>query len=514
MMRISTGSRMREIDSTAINVRGIPGIDLMERAGEGLTASILEKMDEREGTCVIVCGAGNNGGDGYVAARLLMDKNRSAKLYSVVDPAKLGGDAAINRDRFTAMGGAIHRITDAEDRISFREDCANASVVVDGIFGTGISREVGGLAKEVIDIINEESGYVIAVDIPSGVGADNGLIYGTAVKADRTVTFQMNKYGMVAQPGRSMAGEVVVKDIQLPADLCAEDKGVVYAADAEYIAEMLPERSVTMNKGSAGKVLIVAGSKGMAGAAVLAAKAAYRSGAGLVKVAAVWEVIQVIQVAVPEATCLVLGKNAAENKDMIKKEADNYDAVVVGPGLGKDDETAELVEFIVENIEGPVVLDADGINIVAENPEILKRAAGEIVMTPHPGEMGRLIRKSAGEVNADRLAVAEQFAKEYNVVLLLKGAGTLIACPSGKTYINMTGNSAMATGGSGDVLSGITGALMASGLSAEDSAVAGAYVHGMSGDICREYVGDRATMAMDLAEYAGEAFRILEMCME
>lgn len=288
-----------------------------------------------------------------------------------------------------------------------------------------------------------------------------------------------------------------------------DGKQTTYVAEAGDIKKMLPQRTSNMNKGDAGKLLLVAGSKGMAGAAVLAARSAYKSGAGLVKVAAVWEVLQVIQCAVPEATCLILSEDVNNNIKLISEEAKNFDCVAVGPGLGKAEETAKLVEHIIKTIPKPMLIDADAINIVSKNTAILKEAAGDVVMTPHPGEMGRLIGESAAYVNENRLGIAKSFASEYNVTLVLKGSGSIIACPDGTVYINETGNSAMATAGSGDVLSGVIGAFLAAGRSVRESAVAGVYVHGLSGDICRRKIGDYGTTASDIAVFVAEALRKL-----
>lgn len=510
MLRAALGSRVRKIDETAINERGIPGIDLMERAGKGLTRAILQRMYEsNEDTAVIICGAGNNGGDGYVAARLLKEAGKTEKVFSVIPAEKLKGDAKINYERYISLGGTVVQIEEEESFILLENALKGAALAVDSIFGTGISRPVEGKAKRVIEIINNSKKYVLAVDIPSGVGADDGKIYGISVKADKTVTFQLNKAGMCMQPGRSMAGDIEIVDIGLPEDLCREEKGIVYMAEEEDVRSMLPKRDLLMNKGDAGKLLIVAGSKGMAGAAVLAARAAYKSGAGLVKVAAVWEVVQVIQTAVPEATCLILGEDVNTNIKLISKEAENYDAVVAGPGLGRSEAAAEMVEHIIKNISKPVLLDADGINLISDKTDILKKSTCPLIMTPHPGEMGRLVKMSAKEVNEDRLRIAQSFASEYNVTLVLKGAGSIIACPDGATFINATGNPGMATAGSGDVLSGIAGAFLAAGSSVRDSAVTGVYVHGLSGDLCAAEFGEYGTTASDIAEFAGTALKKL-----
>ncbi|MDO4481758.1 MAG: NAD(P)H-hydrate dehydratase [Bacillota bacterium] len=512
MLRTALGSRVRKIDETAIKERGIPGEGLMETAGSKLYRSVLKSLKEIDGSrCVIVCGAGNNGGDGYVAARLLKECGIKESVFSLVDTKKLSGDALLNFERYTAMGGETKILNSDKNMNDFILSSEAADVIVDAVFGTGISREIGGNAKRVIDIINSSGKYVVSVDIPSGIGADDGRIYGVSVKADKTVTFQMNKLGMCIEPGRTMAGKVEVEDIGLPEDLCREEKGIVYIMEEKDAAKLLPKRNVLMNKGDAGKVLIAAGSRGMAGAAVLAARAAYRSGAGLVKVAAVWDVVQIIQAAVPEATCLILDEDVNNNIKLISKEAEAYDAVAVGPGLGRSENAVRLVEHIIRNISKPLLLDADAINIVSENPDMLREHRGRVVMTPHPGEMGRLIGCSAKEVNENRVRIAQSFASEYNVTLVLKGSGSVIACPDGTVYVNPTGSPSMATAGSGDVLSGITGAFLAAGLSDRDSILLGTYVHGLSGELCSREYGEYGTTASDIAEFAGIALKKLTM---
>ena len=514
MERIATGTRMRAIDAFTIQNGIVPGDVLMERAGEGLTRHLLEIIEENSLTrCLIVAGAGNNGGDGYVAARLLKQQGIEPRVYSTADPAKLKGDALLNFNRWIALRGEVRCLKEEGVMEDFRRDCRQAELIVDAILGTGIDREVGGTAKEVIEEINEAAPHavIVAVDIPSGVGADDGRVYGTAVRADQTVTFQMNKFGCAAEPGRSRAGIVHVEDIGLSRELCEQDEGVLYRMDPQDAAALLPERRPDMNKGSAGKLLILAGSKGMAGAAVLAAKAAYRSGAGLVKVAAPWEVVQVLQTAVPEATTLILGNDPEESFRGIEEEMKQYDALAVGPGLGKAPETAELVRKLLKEIEKPIVLDADGINLAAKDPEMVKGRKAPLVLTPHPGEMGRLMGRTPEEVNRDRLKTVTEFTKAFPAVLLLKGAGTLIqgSGEEARTWLNPTGNPGMATAGSGDVLTGVIGAFLAAGLTAEHSAVLGAYVHGMAGDLAAETIGEYGLMAGDIADHVSLALKEL-----
>lgn len=510
MLKIATGKQMKEIDRTAIEEYGIPGLDLMEEAGKLLTNEIFreaEKTISRE--VVIVCGGGNNGGDGYVAARLLMERGICPQVFSTVKPETLTGDAKVNYERFRELGFNVTVIQGWGGLNTLENALLMADLVVDCILGTGISREVSGLVKEVVDAINLSGKKVIAADIPSGVGSDDGKIYGCAVNAEKTVTFQMMKLGMMIEPGKSCAGEVKVVDIGIPDEICEKKAGDYFQIGRDDGKKFLRKRSREMSKGDAGKVLIVAGSKGMAGAAVLAASGALRSGAGLVKVAAPWEITNVIQIGIPEATCLVLGEDGHNTLDQIMNEARNFDAVAVGPGLGRSPEKTELIEHIIKNIRKPLVLDADGINAIADNPAVLKEAKAPVILTPHPGEMGRLIGKSAKEVNQDRVRIAKSFSSEYNVTLILKGADSMIAVPEGRVYINGTGNPGMATAGSGDVLTGIVAAFLAFGKDPEMAAAVGAFVHGLAGDRKVKTIGEYGMLASDIAAAAAEAILLI-----
>lgn len=517
MIRIATGTQMREVDRTAIQERGIAGLTLMEEAGKALAAEICKEAEKsvfRE--VILLCGGGNNGGDGYVAARLLGEKKIPVKVFSLTDPEKLTGDAGINYKRYREQDNKIIWIQSKSDLALLRNSMDFSDVLVDAIFGTGLSRPVSGLAAEVIRLINlwrdEEVPHrkktVISADIPSGVGADDGNVLGCAVRADKTVTFQCNKVGMLVEPGKSFSGEVTVFDIGIPEEVCEAKASEFFQIDAREAGKQIRKRPRQMNKGDAGKLLLVAGSKGMAGAAVLAAQGALRSGAGLVKVCACGEVVQVLQCAVPEATCLILGEDVHTNIEAIMEETKNFDAVACGPGLGKSEESRLLVEHMIKNTEKPMVLDADGINAAAADPNLLKEAKAPLILTPHPGEMGRLTGKSAKEVNEDRIGIAKSFSSEYNVTLILKGADSLIAVPEGRMYINGTGNPGMATGGSGDVLTGVVGAFLASGMKAEKAASLGAYIHGLAGDYEAETIGEYGMLASDIAMALAYAIKL------
>ena len=518
MIQIATGTQMRQADKAAIQGWGIPGMTLMETAGRALAAEVEKSAEKSFGKEVLIlCGAGNNGGDGYVAARLLAGGGIPVKVFALSDPEKLSGDAAESWRRFEGAGGRADLIRDAKDLKRLENGLALADIVVDALLGTGITRPVEGLMKEGIQMVNlwrrdpfsHRRKLVISADIPSGVCADDGAVMGCAVEADRTVTFQRMKVGMMVEPGRFHAGLVRVADIGIPEEICRDAASDFFQLEMADAAEMLPKRPRTMNKGDAGKLLLIAGSPGMAGAAVLSARAALRAGAGLVKVCGALEVVRVVQVAVPEATCLILGEDVHTNCETVVREAELFDAVACGPGLGRSQETESLVKHILARVSRPVVLDADGINVIGQRPEILKKASCPLVLTPHPGEMGRLIGKSAKEVNEERIGIAKSFSSEYNVTLILKGADSLIASPEGRMYINGTGNPGMAAAGSGDVLTGIVGAFLAGGKTPQQAACLGAYIHGLAGDEQEKAMGEYGMVASDIARGVAQAIRLV-----
>ncbi len=496
-MRVVTGTQMKQIDMAAIEGLGIKGKDLMERAGHGVYEEAMTALGgSSEPLVVIVCGAGNNGGDGYVAARYLNRAGVKTCIYTTVDMEDLKGD--IRENYLDCIGlpikiMSLHKGIDLDEGLaafmSLSDDLGKGTVIVDAILGTGVNRQVGGIIKLTIDMINRCGKTVIAVDIPSGIGADDGRVYGCAVKADTTVTFQAPKLGCVIYPGAEFTGKLVIKDIGIPESLVLSMSDDIALIEQSTVSSLIKKRDKTFHKGDFGKVLIIAGSKGMAGAAALCARAALRTGAGLVRVAVTPEILYIIQVLVPEATC-IMREQAAE-------VFEDYDAIVIGPGLSIEADSRALLMKIIAEYNGILIIDADGLNAI-EDLALLRQSKSSLILTPHPGEAGKLLGCSTAQINADRLNSAKQLADISGACIVLKGAASLVTFPDGKIFINTTGNPGMATAGSGDVLSGIIAALAAQGIPWEHAAQTGVYLHGQAGDIMAEQIGEYGLVASDL----------------
>ncbi|HUL58421.1 MAG TPA: NAD(P)H-hydrate dehydratase [Anaeromyxobacteraceae bacterium] len=502
-MRLVGAAEMREIDRIAIDAFGIPSLTLMDRAGTAV-AEAAAGLAGPAGRFLVVCGGGNNGGDGYVAARLLRGAGRDARVIALVPADGLTADARAVREQAQRAGVPI------DDQGELVElDAGVGDVVVDAIFGTGLSRAPDGPFAAAIDRIEAArvaGARVLAVDVPSGLSADSGRPLGPCVHADRTVTFAFQKRGLVLHPGPSWAGEVAVADIGIPPAAAARvPVGCEILGELE--ARMLvPPRAPDAHKGDAGRVLVVAGSPGRTGAAHLALLGALRGGAGLVTLAARPEVLPYALAGRPEAMSVALpGGGALGRGDLqpLLAAAEGVDAVVVGPGIPRGPETAELLRAFLDRARLPAVIDADALNAFAEQPRLLAGLEAPAVLTPHPGEMARLTGRSISDVQQDRIAFAAAKAKDWGVTVVLKGARTVVADPSGPPSIIPTGNAGLATGGTGDVLAGLVGALLASRLPAPAAARAGAWVHGRAGDLAAERTGQRGLVASDLGEAVG-----------
>jgi len=502
-MKIVTGTQMKKIDQQTIEYYGVTGLSLMETAGHAVYEEVLAELaGDREPYVIVVCGAGNNGGDGYVAARLLHEARIRVRVYSTVDPDRLTGDARSNYEAFTQLNLPVRRLDDdpvhasgisaleSESIVSFGAELKKAAVIVDAIFGTGLSRSVTGAVYRVIEEINDSGAKVISVDIPSGVGGDDGSVHGIAVRADTTVTFQAPKLGCLIYPGASCTGNLVIQDIGIPTDIVEKNSDEIYLTDQSLIKKFIRKRERDRHKGDFGKVLVAAGSPGMAGAAAFCAKAALRSGAGLVRIAVQPEILDTVQMLTPEATCV--------SREDIQEIIGDHDAAVIGPGLGTGIAAAALVRGFVRQEGIAVVIDADGLNIIANDPSILAGARASLIITPHPGEAARLLRTTAAEINSDRIGSARRLTEKTGAVVVLKGAATVISLPDGRIFINPTGNPGMATGGSGDVLSGIIASFCGQGIPWEYAALAGVYLHGLAGDIMAEQLGEHGLIASDL----------------
>lgn len=505
-MKIVTPRQMNEIDGITINRFGIPGVVLMENAALKVVEETIRTLGSLTGKNILVfAGKGNNGGDAFAAARHFYNKGASVKVYTVCKKDDIGGDARINFDILDRMGLKTTEVSEAAHLHAVTAELAFADIVVDGIFGTGLRGGITGLPGDLIKAINDSHKTILSIDIPSGVNGATGEAAGVCIRANKTVTFGLPKLGMVVHPGCEYAGELVVADIGIPG-AAVDSLGVkTHLIDRDRVAAILPRREVQSNKGNYGKILIVTGSAGMTGAGCLAARAALRTGAGLVylgvpaRLTQIYDTLSIESVTLPLAdrepgilsrTCI---------RDLLELSA-RKNVIAIGPGLSSDDDIFGIVREVIANSKVPLVLDADALNVLAKDVSMLKNLKTEAVVTPHPGEMARLAGTTIEKVQNKRLETAQEFAARWGVTTVLKGAGSIVAAPDGTIYINPTGNPGMATGGSGDVLTGVIAALIGQGLKVPDAAAAGVYIHGLAGDFAAADKGEHGMIAGDLAE--------------
>jgi len=495
MIPILTPAESAELDRESA-ARGVTVQVLMENAGRAVARTVVAVAGGVYGRrAVVVCGKGNNGGDGLVAARHLDRSGMGVRVVLVAHASELHGESASNLRKFARAGGAWQGFSDA----ALQREVDRADVVVDAIFGTGFRGAPGGAFARAIDLINDGPGSVVAVDIPSGVEGETGLVRGRAVFADVTVTFGGLKPGLVFHPGAEHAGEAEVADIGFPPDLVRSDLCLV---EAEDVARLVPSRAPESNKRASGVVLVVAGSRSMTGAAALTAGAAYRAGAGLVTLAVPEGILPVVEAAVAEATFLPLPESTEGTADeraasIVLERSNEVQALAIGPGLTTNPATVELVRRLVAETPVPFVLDADGLNAFAGRGSLLADRRSEAVLTPHAGEFGRLTGLSSNEVLEDRVGHARKAAAEFRCPVLLKGSRTVVAEPGGRVRVNPTGGPFLATGGTGDVLTGAVAAFIARGLPPADAAVLAAYIHGVAGRMAGAELGE-GTVAPDV----------------
>ena len=501
-MRLVGSDEMRAIERIAIEEMGISGTTLMERAGRA-TAEGAIALAGQAGRIVVACGSGNNGGDGFVAARHLHLAGREVVVIALGAADRATGEARAAWKQAEDSGVPVGGLAAMQGFPARPGD-----VVVDAIFGTGLLRPAIGMFAEAIEAIaalRERGARVLSVDIPSGISADTGRAVGPAVRADRTVTFGFAKIGLALQPGAEMAGEVSVASIGIPAAAADRIPSTAELLDESAARALVPARGREAHKGDAGRLLVVAGSPGKAGAAHLALTGALRGGVGLVTLAARADIIGAALAGRPEAMSAVLpGTGAIGRGDLPALEAalQGANAIVFGPGIPRGPETAPAIRALLDRRPLPTVIDADGLNALADHPGLVAGIGHDapIVLTPHPGEMARLVGGTIEEVQEDRVGIARRKAQEWGAVVVLKGARTVVADPDGPVAIIPTGNPGMATGGTGDVLAGLLGALLAGGLRPREAARAAAWIHGRAGDLAAERFGERGMMAGDLGE--------------
>lgn len=483
---------MKAVDCYSIETIGIPSLVLMERAALAV-ASHLQKKVTKKDKILAVSGNGNNGADAVAAARILYNMGYDAEVYLAASPEK------ISPELDTQLKIAVN--LDMKVYIQTQIPWENYDWIIDGVFGIGLSRTVSGKYAEVIDQINAAAAKVCAVDIPSGIYADNGQILGCAVHADMTVTFGYDKIGMILYPGAEYAGELYVENIGFAKDAAKRLNPKVFAIESSDVKQMLPKRHLWSNKGTYGRLLVIAGKKNMCGAALLCAHAAYKMGVGLVKIVTPEENRVIIQSGLPEAVLDTYQLNDL-NREWIQGQLDWADAVVIGPGMGTGAQTDMFLDCVL-NCTKPTVIDADALNTLSVNLSRLKKHQGPVIITPHLGEMSRLVGCQIKEIQADLVSACQAFASEFGVVCVLKDARTIISDGNLYTLINTTGNNGMSTGGSGDVLAGIIGGLLVGDKSAPfwQTAALGTYIHGLCGDEAKKFTGVYGLLASDIIKY-------------
>ena len=499
---ILTREQMRAYDAHAIDACKVPGVVLMENAGRGAAEILMRDLD---GPATIVCGRGNNGGDGFVVARHLMARGFEVRVLLVGERERVQGDARANLDAFLGLGGAVIYLGD--DPKPLREALETASLAVDALFGTGLDRPLDGRMLEVVDALNEAPCPIVALDIPSGLDANTGAVLGDAVRADLTITFGAYKPGLLQGEAANHTGAIELVELGIPDAGILDHVGCdTRFIDDDDVRDALGTRAPDAHKYRAGSVLVVAGSTGKAGAALLSARAALRAGAGIVTIATWPEVADRIEGRIEEVMTARLDRDALEGS--LESALDRRNAVAIGPGLGLDETARRVSERLLLGFAGPLIADADAISHFAGRPEELRAAAGPRVLTPHSGELARLLGVTSRDIEADRFAAARDAAKRTGQVIVLKGRHTLVASSHG-IHVCRQGNAVLATAGAGDVLTGIVGALLC-GADAHEAACAAVYLHAVCADRWREGIGaDRGLLAGDLAEGLPDALASL-----
>lgn len=519
-MRVVSAQQMREIEKQAIEVYGIPSLLLMENAALAVVQEIRQtvaQMALKESfKTIVLVGKGNNGGDGLALARHLMISGMDVTVFSFAKTEEFHGDAALNCRLYQNAGGRFFVIEGEKQLRLTRLALHQADIIVDAIYGTGLRGALPSFVEEFVEEVNQTKAWVIAVDIPSGVEADNGKIYRSAIRAQTTVTFGLPKLGHFLGKGPEYAGRVIVDPISIPDKFLAQEEVSTFVLTDDEVHTFLPVRTLQGHKGTHGKGVLVAGSPGMIGAAILAGRSALRCGIGLLQIITPQRVASQIDLGLTEATVWpVEGENALGNQawSVIEEKCRVAQALAIGPGLGQNPDFIPVLEEVLRTIELPVLLDADALNLVAQEPGILgwRQGRGPLIMTPHPGEMARLCDCSVQEIEDNRLEIAVTKAVEWGAVLVLKGAVTVIASPDGRAFLNPTGNPGLGTGGTGDVLTGSILAWLAQGVPPFEAACLGVYLHGKAADELAQDVGWSGFTATEVADQLAKARRSLEL---
>ena len=520
-MKVVTAEEMRQIDKQTIEEIGIPGMVLMEAAATAVFRSIQRNFSECRHVGIVI-GKGNNGGDGLALARQLAHAGYTVQIVLVSSPERFTGDALTNLQAARKLGLPIMEVLSDPDLNKLDKEIVSCDLIVDAIFGTGLRGGIEGYIKDVIDWLNSTNRPIMAIDLPSGLNADTGAVEGACICADCTVTLGLPKRGALFYPGAQTVGALEIADIGFPRSVVESKDIRVNLTQPYQVATWIPARPTYSHKGSYGHVLVLAGSTGMTGAAVLASQAALRAGAGLVTLGVPKSLNPIVEAKLSEVMTTPLpetteGSLALAAKPQILEFIERTAAVLaIGPGLSQHPETVDLIQSLVREIDHPTVIDADGLNALAEAQtdrsfsrskvnNLLSSLPPQTILTPHPGEMARLTGSSVPKIERDRIGVAREFAQEHGVTLVLKGVPTVIALNTGEVWLNSTGNPGMATGGMGDVLTGLIAGLTAQGVPISEAGILGAYLHGLAGDISAEMTGMHGLIAGDVLEAIPEA---------
>ncbi|MDP2645273.1 MAG: NAD(P)H-hydrate dehydratase [Desulfobacterales bacterium] len=503
-MYLVTAQEMQLMDQSTIEDFGIPGRVLMENAGREATRIFLETFCEASHKRIgVIAGPGNNGGDGFVMARCLGQKGLGVTVYLLAERHRVRGDAAANLKLLTPLNIPVNEIYDEKSFLTHQAGMRHEHIWIDAIFGTGLAAEVQGFFKEIIAFINQLNRPVFSVDIPSGLHSDTGQPCGECIRAHATAAFAFAKLGHLLYPGADYTGKLEIADIGIPPHVADRIGPKQFLLTPPQIRNYFKPRPFTAHKGDTGHLLVVAGSPGKTGAAAMTALSAMRIGAGLVTLAIPAGLHPALETMVMETMTHPLPETPAGSLDpsafgVIMGLLSGKKCLAIGPGIGISRGTATLVRRIIRETAVPLVIDADGLNCIAKSTQVLKKAGAAVILTPHPGEMSRLVDRPVKEIQADRVKHAREFSVKFNVHTVLKGARTLIAHPDGRVYVNPTGNSGMASGGMGDVLTGIISGLLTQGYAAEAAAHMGVFIHGACADALADRMGPFGFLATDV----------------
>ena len=504
-MKVSTVDEMRNLDRSAMEDFGISDDLLMENAGQAVYFVILKEFGIRNKKFAIFCGSGNNGGDGLVVARKIHSNGGEATIFLLDDEAKFTGIARRNFEIVSKMPIEIHKVSSIAP---IKSAILHSDAIVDAIFGTGLTREIGGVYKDVIQVISESKKTVFSVDIPSGINGDTGEVMGAAVKANYTITFGLPKIGNMLYPGYDRCGKLYVSHISFPPSLYNTDSIKVEINNPVK----LPKRDKNAHKGDFGEVLFIAGASSYLGAPYFSALSFLKAGGGYSRLAAPTSISPFLAnkgseiVFVPQKETSS-GSIALESKDELLELSQRVDMVVMGPGISLHEETQELVRKLAQEIKKPLLIDGDGITAVARDTEIIRNREAATILTPHLGEMSRITKMETGEINKNKIEILQRTAKELSSVIVLKGAHSLIGYPDGTVFINLSGNPGMATAGSGDVLTGTIAAMFGLGLPLQDAVRVGVFMHGLAGDLAAKDKGEDGITAQDILDYIPNALK-------